>query len=68
MRCAIIIKLRIDYWSLIIDNLYIMKKTGWLMGLLIVVLFALNLLMGSVSIPAAEVVNILTGGEAAKAS
>jgi iron complex transport system permease protein len=45
-----------------------MKKTGWLMGLLIVVLFALNLLMGSVSIPAAEVVNILTGGEAAKAS
>lgn len=45
-----------------------MKKTGWLIGLLIVVLFALNLLMGSVSIPAAEVVNILTGGEAAKAS
>jgi len=36
--------------------------------LLIVVLFALSLLLGSISIPAADVVDILLGGEGQKAS
>ena len=39
-----------------------------LLVVLIAVLFALNLAVGSVSIPLAEVVSILTGGEATKAS
>ena len=38
------------------------------LGLVVVVLFTLNLLLGSVSIPAGEVVSILCGNEAAKAS
>lgn len=38
------------------------------LGLLIVVLFVLNIVMGSVSIPAGDVLTILTGGEAAKPS
>ena len=38
------------------------------MGVLIAVLFALNLLMGSVSIPAADVLSILLGNEGGKAS
>lgn len=38
------------------------------LGLVIVVLFVLNLLLGSVSIPAGEVMRILAGGEAAKGS
>ena len=38
------------------------------LGLVIVVLFVLNLLLGSVSIPADEVMRILAGGEAAKGS
>jgi iron complex transport system permease protein len=38
------------------------------LGLVVVVLFTLNLLLGSVSIPASEVVSILCGNEAAKAS
>lgn len=38
------------------------------LGLVIVVLFVLNLLLGSVSIPADEVMRILAGGEAVKGS
>ena len=38
------------------------------MGVLIVLLFIVNLLVGSVSIPAGEVFRILSGGEAGKAS
>ena len=38
------------------------------LGLVIVVLFVLNLLLGSVSIPADEVMRILLGGESAKSS
>ena len=38
------------------------------LGLVVVVLFTLNLLLGSVSIPASEGVSILCGNEAAKAS
>ena len=38
------------------------------LGLVVIVLFALNLLLGSVSIPAADVVSILFGNEASKAS
>ena len=38
------------------------------LGLIVIVLFALNLLLGSVSIPASDVVSILCGNEAAKAS
>ena len=38
------------------------------LGLVVIVLFALNLLLGSVRIPAADVISILFGGEAAKAS
>ena len=38
------------------------------LGLVIIVLFALNLLLGSVSIPAYDVVSILLGNEASKAS
>ena len=45
-----------------------MKKYGLPLALLIVVLFALNLLLGSVSIPVSDVVNILMGGEPQKAS
>lgn len=40
----------------------------WGLMLLIVVLFALNLLVGSVSIPASDVVRILLGDETEKAS
>ena len=40
----------------------------WGMALLIAVLFALNLLVGSVSIPAGDVVSILLGDETHKAS
>ena len=43
-------------------------KHCFALSLLIVVLFALNLLMGSIKIPAADVVNILLGDESAKAS
>ena len=39
----------------------------WGLMLLIVVLFALNLLVGSVSIPASDVVRILLGDETEKA-
>ena len=45
-----------------------MKKYGWLFVLLIAVLFALNLVCGSVDIPVADVVDILSGGEARKES
>ena len=45
-----------------------MKKYGWLFVLLIAVLFALNLVCGSVDIPVADVVDILSGGEAPKES
>ena len=38
------------------------------LGLLIIVLFTLNLVMGSVSIPVADVFSILAGGKAAKPS
>lgn len=38
------------------------------LGLVVMVLFALNLLLGSVSIPAGDVVSILLGDETAKAS
>lgn len=38
------------------------------LGLVVIVLFALNLLLGSVRIPAADVISILFGGEASKAS
>ena len=38
------------------------------LGLVVIVLFALNLLLGSVSIPAADVVSILFGNETSKAS
>ena len=38
------------------------------LGVVIVVLFALNLLLGSVSIPASDVVRILLGDESEKAS
>ena len=38
------------------------------LGLVVIVLFALNLLLGSVSIPAADVVSILLGNESSKAS
>lgn len=38
------------------------------LGLVIVVLFVLNLLLGSVSIPADEVMRILAGGDSAKSS
>ena len=38
------------------------------LGLVVIVLFALNLLLGSVSIPAADVVSILFGNEPSKAS
>ena len=38
------------------------------LGLLVAILFALNLLLGSVSIPAGDVVSILLGGQTAKAS
>ena len=38
------------------------------LGLLVAILFALNLLLGSVSIPAGDVVSILLGDETAKAS
>ena len=38
------------------------------LGLVVIVLFALNLLLGSISIPAADVVSILLGDETAKAS
>ena len=38
------------------------------LGLVVIVLFALNLLLGSVRIPAADVISILFGGEATKAS
>ena len=40
----------------------------WLMILLIVVLFALNILVGSVSIPASDVCHILMGGDDIKPS
>ena len=43
-------------------------KYGSGMGVLIVLLFIVNLLVGSVSIPAGEVFRILSGGEAGKAS
>ncbi|MDO3390994.1 MULTISPECIES: iron ABC transporter permease [Bacteroides] len=43
-------------------------KYGLGMGVLIVLLFIVNLLVGSVSIPAGEVFRILSGGEAGKAS
>lgn len=43
-------------------------KYGLGMGALIVLLFIVNLLVGSVSIPAGEVFRILSGGEAGKAS
>ena len=39
-------------------------KYGLGMGVLIVLLFIVNLLVGSVSIPAGEVFRILSGGEA----
>lgn len=42
-------------------------RYGILLSGFIVVLFALNLLIGSVSIPASEVLNILLGGEGTKA-
>ena len=38
------------------------------LGLVVIVLFALNLLLGSVKIPTADVVSILLGNEASKAS
>ena len=38
------------------------------LGLVVMVLFALNLLLGSVSIPAGDVISILLGDETAKAS
>ena len=38
------------------------------LGLLVAILFALNLLLGSVSIPAGDVVSILLGDQTAKAS
>ena len=38
------------------------------LGLLVAILFALNLVMGSVRIPVADVVGILMGGEAERAS
>ena len=38
------------------------------LGLVVIILFALNLLLGSVRIPAADVINILMGNEASKAS
>jgi iron complex transport system permease protein len=38
------------------------------LGLVVIILFALNLLLGSVRIPAADVVSILLGNEASKAS
>ena len=38
------------------------------LGLVVIVLFALNLLLGSVSIPATDVISILWGNEASKAS
>ena len=38
------------------------------LGLVVIILFALNLLLGSVRIPAADVVSILMGKEASKAS
>ena len=44
------------------------KITIWLMILLIVVLFALNILVGSVSIPTSDVWHILWGGEDVKPS
>lgn len=44
------------------------KITIWLMILLIVVLFALNILVGSVSIPMSDVWHILWGGEDVKPS
>ena len=44
------------------------KITIWLMILLIVVLFALNILVGSVSIPTSDVCHILWGGEDVKPS
>ena len=43
-------------------------KYGLGMGVLIVLLFIVNLLVGSVSIPAGEVFRILSGGEAGRAS
>ena len=43
-------------------------KYGLGMGVLIVLLFIVNLLVGSVSIPVGEVFRILSGGEAGKAS
>ena len=49
-----------------------MKQRGLVycgcLGLLIVVLFALNLVMGSVSIPVADVFSILTGDKTLKPS
>ena len=49
-----------------------MKQKGFVycvcLGLLIIVLFALNLVMGSVSIPVADVFSILTGDKTAKPS
>ena len=49
-----------------------MKQKGLVycvcLGLLIIVLFALNLVMGSVSIPVADVFSILTGDKTAKPS
>ena len=38
------------------------------LGLVVIILFALNLLLGSVKIPTADVVSILLGNEASKAS
>ena len=45
-----------------------MKKQIILLGMMIIILFALNLVMGSVRIPVGDVIGILMGDDSAKPS
>ena len=60
-----------DKWFFFLIFAHCMNKgTAYCLGLglVVIVLFALNLLLGSVKIPTADVVSILLGNEASKAS
>ena len=60
-----------DKWFFFLIFAHCMNKgTAYCLGLglVVIILFALNLLLGSVRIPAADVISILMGNEASKAS